>query len=396
MTVDSLKNFGRPLGLNNRLPATKLGTSQNNVPMTYLRRADNVDIDDSGAIRRREGLTRAVLGNAHSVWADGDGAFVVINGELVKLAEDLTRTVIRTSMPAKRLSYSRGADGAVYWSNGRVLRKIVGTRDLPATEPGTSTPALVIGSGGLAAGAYLVAVTVLGDSGESAPTQPVRVELAAGSSLTVSAPTGGRLMQVYMSGPNGGVMTWVGEATSALTVSSYAGDGRLLAENLYPMPAGHIVAHFAGRMAVAEGSVLWFSRPWRYGLTNPVADFIPFTERITVLAEVSGGLFICADKTYFLAQVGGELRAPLPYGGVEGTAGRMPDGTVFWFSPHGLVLGAPDGSVKAVQDDNLTFPAATSGASLWRDQKGTRQILTSTAGPSSATVQSSITLSVGD
>ena len=46
---------------------------------------------------------------------------------------------------------------------------------------------------------------------------------------------------------------------------------------------------------------------------------------------------------------------------------------VFWVSPHGLVIGTPDGAAKAVQEDALTFSGATRAATLYREGQGIDQ-----------------------
>lgn len=387
-------------GLNNRLAPTKLvHRTPDNATATYLSKADNVDISEDRTIRRRGGRTLVIPGKAHSLWADDKGAVAVVDGQLLALSADLAPTVLRTGMPSARLSYSRGADGALYWSNGIELRKISQGSDLPIAERQPGRPGVAVGAGGLPAGRYLVAITIDGPAGESAPSEPMAVAVSGGGALTLTAPLlAGQKLRAYISGPNGDVLTFAGESgAGVLFIPTYQGDGRVLSTRLAPMPAGQLVAHSDARLVVAAGNVVWFSRPWHYGMTDPVVDYIPLPGRVTILAPVPTGLFICADKTYFLPPGGAQLREVLPFGGVEGTAGRIPeDGRVFWHSPRGLVIAAPDGSAAAVQDDVLTFPAAQSGASLWRERDGSRHILASTAGREVSSAAASISFEVRD
>lgn len=402
MAVVDTTKLGQFDGLNNRLALTKLvHRTPDNSTATYLSKADNVDISEDRTIRRRGGRTLAIPGKAHSLWADDKGAVAVVDGQLLALSADLAPTVLRTGMPSARVSYSRGADGAVYWTNGAVLRKVQQGADRPIAERQPGQPSVTVGAGGLRSGRYLVSVTIDGPAGESAPSEPLVVVVSGGGggALTLTTPLeAGQKLRAYVSGPNGDVLTFAGESgTGVLFIPTYQGDGRVLSTRLAPMPPGQLVAHFDARLVVAAGNVVWFSRPWHYGMTDPIVDYIPLPERVTVLAPMPTGLFICADKTYFLPPGGAQLREVLPFGGVEGTAGRIPeDGRAFWHSPRGLVIAAPDGSASAVQNDVLTFPAAQSGASLWRERDGSRHILASTAGREVSAATASISFEVRD
>ena len=61
--------IGPFLGMNNRLPDTKLSTADG----AFLRNAVNVDLDNAGTLRRRAGAVRHLSGTAcHSLWSDGE------------------------------------------------------------------------------------------------------------------------------------------------------------------------------------------------------------------------------------------------------------------------------------------------------------------------------------
>lgn len=388
MAVVTTAKLGQFDGLNNRLRPTSLGhRTPNNAPATYLSKADNVDIGEDRVIRRRSGMELAIPGKAHSLWADRDGAFAVVDGQLLSLSQNLTPTVLRTGMPSARVSYSRGADGAVYWTNGAVLRKVQQGADRPVAERQPGQPGVSVGAGGLRSGRYLVSVTVDGPAGESAPSEPLVAVVPDGGALSISAPLeAGQKLRVYVSGPNGDVLTAAGESTSGtVTVPVYQGDGRILSTRVGPMPSGQLLARFDARLVVASENVVWFSRPWHYGVTDPVSDYIPFPSRVTMVLPSRAGLFIAADKTYLLAQVGGEMREVLPFGSVEGAAGTNPeDGTVFWHTERGLAIANAAGEVGLVQNDVLMFPEAKNGSVLWREREGSRHILASTGGERAA------------
>lgn len=371
-------------GLNNRLKPTELA-----VPLpgggfnTYLYRAENVDIDSHGVATRRGGVTSAIAGNSHSLWGDDSGALAVIDGVLVALAPSgatVAATQVRTGMPAKPLSYSRGADGDAYWSNGIDLRRVTSAgADRPAvTAAPQLTPNVSIGSGGLVAGKYLVAVTIEDQDGESAASDVVQLDIPAGGSISLSSP---EQLTVYMSGPDGDILQRQGQMNGgAITVSIFDESQRVCRTlNLQPMPAGQIVRHFNGSMLVAAGNVLHYSRPYLYGLHKALSDYIPFPAPITVIESTGSGVYVCSDQTYWIPDLTLQqpMTTPLPYGGILGSSGLyVKDSKAYWQSKRGLVITDDNGNAKAVQEEALAFGPALSGASLLREFDGRQHIVT--------------------
>lgn len=376
-------------GLNNRLEATQLDTAlPNRSPATYLYAADNVDINSKGYLKRRRGQTTLISGRAHSLWSSppfGE-AFGVIAGNLERLREggaSLTRDVVRANMPALPVSYSRGADGAVYWSNGATLRRIVDGQDRPVvTDAPTLVPALTVGAGALRAGRYLLAFTRTGADGESPATPIVQIDVPDSSSISWAA---AEAVSAFMSAPNGESLTHQADgATGTLLVQTDTGRA-CDTLNTAAMPPGTILRHYKGRMLVASGQLLFYSNPFHYGVYDPMAGYLAFPEPISVVEVVDGGVFIAADQTYAITDlVEGQLLERLPYGAIPGTGGTLPRSKqaaqVFWQSVHGLVIGNPDLSVANVQEDVLDVPGAAAGATLFRERDGMRQIVATRSG----------------
>lgn len=388
-------------GLNNRLEPTQLGTAlPNRSPATYLYAADNVDINSKGFLKRRRGQTTAVAGRAHSVWSDAPHreAFVVIADSLERLREGgagIIRSVVRANMPALPVSYSRGADGAVYWSNGVTLRRIVAGQDRPAvTDAPTLVPSLVVGAGALRAGRYLLAFTRTGRDGESPATPTVQVDVPDNGSISWAAADA---VSVFMSAPNGEILTHQGDGAAG-TVAVQTDTGRACDTlDMAAMPPGTIVRHFKGRMLVASGNLLFYSLPYQYGIYDPASGYLAFAEPISVVEVVDGGIFIAADQTYAITDlVEGQLLERLPYGAIPGTGGTLPRSKqaaqVFWQSAHGLVIGNPDLSLANVQEDVMDVPNAAAGATLFRERDGMRHLIATRSGvePSVGVAKSSM------
>ena len=129
------------LGLNNRLPLTRMGTTlAGGVSAAWLRVAHNIDLTANGFVRRRAGFAAAAAaaGAWHSLWADALGAYGVCNGDLVCIApRTLARTVVVPGVGQGRVSFARLPDGLVYWTNGERIGRRDGAapRASPALGP---------------------------------------------------------------------------------------------------------------------------------------------------------------------------------------------------------------------------------------------------------------------
>lgn len=393
MTIRPIKIGSLAPGLNNRLEATQLQTVlPDRSRATFLYGAENVDINDRGRLKRRAGQTLVAAGNAHSIWGDKLGAYAVLDDDLVQLEENgtgLARTVIRAGMPRLPVSYSRGGDGEVYWTNGSALRRISAGQDRPAaTAPLSVTPTLAVGAGGFPAGRYIVAFTVVSQDGESPSTPPVQIEIPENGALVIG-PTETEAL-VYVSGPNGEIPILQGTVAGAgLTLYTLSDTGRRCTTmNTVVMPAGIIVRHYNGAMLVASGQALYISPAYNYGLLQPAKGYITFPAPVTLVEPVDSGVFLAADKTYWMSDLltGSDgLREVLPYGAVPGSSQQLPaqkqgQRQVCWHSSRGLVIGSNDGTARALQDDVLTFSDAASGASLYRERDGMRHVITSRFG----------------
>lgn len=367
-------------GVNNRRELSRLAAGEG---ARFLAGARNVDLTADGLLSRRAGQTLAIAGGVHSLWAPPDGSYgmAVINGSLARLTPSnsgLVAATVRAEMGPGRVSYSEGDDGALYWTNGDVLRRVIGGQDRPAITPGPSVvPAVSLIPGSLPAGRYTYAFTATGPDGESASTTPQQIELTGAVGLRFQTPTGVDL-NLYLSSQNGDVLEWMLEGQGNLDVTVLAPGGRRLRTAFTaPMPAGSIVRHFNGRMLVADGSVLYMSMPYSYGLYEPARGYLPLPGEITLVEPTDAGLYIAADRTYWLANLtDAELIEVLPFGALAGSSAPSPSGKqLVWQSPRGLVLGDAQGQVKLLQDDALAFGGATTGATLWRETDGMRQAI---------------------
>lgn len=152
------------------------------------------------------------------------------------------------------------------------------------------------------------------------------------------------------------------------------------------MPPGACIAHHAGRLLVAVGSALIYSEPFTPNLRDESRGFEIFPAPITCIAAVEAGVFVMADKTYYLP--GGlpaqSLRAVLPYGALAGSVGYRKDGGAHWMSERGIVSASIQGELTNLQERHVAMQAAGVGATLYREADGMRAIVSALSTPSSA------------
>ena len=146
---------------------------------------------------------------------------------------------------------------------------------------------------------------------------------------------------------------------------------------LMPMPAGQHIAHHAGRMLVAVGSAVIYSEPFTPHLRDEAKGFELFPAPITCLAAVEAGVFVVADKTYFIA--GGlpaqTVRAVLEYGAPEQQPSYRKDGSAHWMSERGLVSCTRAGEIANLQEAHVALRAQGTAATLMREADGMQTLV---------------------
>lgn len=383
-------SLGPFAGINNRVPDTRLSITGAGGGKTgdFLRNAVNVDLTSKGTLRRRKGSEKILSGtDVRSLWNNGDDSYFADGAQLRKLNPDNTSSVIDSVTPRRNVSYAAVLDD-VYWSDGVVLRRIANGVSSDAGVPVPNPyPVVTSGAGGsLPEGLYQVAFTAVVSGEESGLTWSEMEDVPANGRIDVTGIPSGRI-NVYMTPPNGDALFLVTELNNASSISFTVTPvwGRQAPTfGLRQMPAGHIVRYSNGRLLVAAENILYHSEPYAPALHNPMRGYTPFPARITVVEPCKNGVYVVADKTYWLAGEDiekAEVIEALPYGAVEGTGGLMENTeNVWWFSKRGIVVGDPNGQVQNIQENAVAVDSAVAGASLYREQDGMRQAITSLFG----------------
>lgn len=393
-------------GLRNTAPAE-------NFALSDLQAGVNMDVDNDEGLMTRTGQTLRTAGAYHSLWAKDD-ICLVASGTALKRVRALSATTyamdtLRSDLTAgARLSYWM-VNGQVYYCNAHqtgVIKQGVNRTFGLARPPGQ--PAAVAIAGGLPAGRYQYAVTFMRNDGQESGTG-LAGTIDLGNPLTPAGPsafaagigfTGIPLSSdptvsskcIYITATNGEVLYRAMTIAAAATTAQYRNTGydmRLPLNTQFgsPAPVGHMVAWFRGRMLMAQGSVLWYSLPYRYELFMLHKAFIPFEADINLLAPVEDGVFIGADKTYFLSGQSPEVfqsRVVAGYSAIPGTLAYeqgdyLGDGvagrTAYWASPRGHCVGTNGGSFKNITESRYSYRLGQRGAGIVRQVEGINQYL---------------------
>lgn len=341
--------------------------------------AVNVDFTVGGKMELRTGFERVLeADNVRAVFAMGDDLALVAGDKLLRFSDGVT---------SELASMSPGPVAAVY-HNGELLLntlnqsvRVAGTQVLPWAVPSPAFD-LQVEPGNLPAGVYRVAVTALGGGIESGCIEKV-VTLGEGQALRVSV-ADDRECRLYCSVANGSTLYHQGIAYDTNLISSVMDAGvRCDTAGLEPLPFCSILASHQGMVVGADGRYLHHSRPMQPHLCNPEFDYVAYPEPITLLASVAGGVFVCADKTYFLSGMGGSefvQRAVAEYGAVAGTAVTLPDGSAAWFCQYGQVIGRPDGSIELITRNSYSPDTAQQGSAGFIEHNGNQMVVTTMHG----------------
>jgi len=388
---------GFPGGVNNVF-------REDSLPDEQLRKAVNVDLLPGGKLRRRSGYTRRLdLSDARSGAYFLGSLYLANQGDFIRVdLNDYSTDVIANVSPVAYLSYAEQA-GNLFVSDGvSQAFRVTSAGDVVSwsSEQPSGQPSLASDSpGGLPEGMYQVAITYLRGSEESGTTQAAEVTLSSPGKIEVTdipAPADPSIthVRVYVSHTNGEVLyahSKLAPGVSSFSISSLPAGKALETQFLDPLPAGHIVAAYKGRIFTAVGHDLWYSEPFRYGLCRVSQNFISFDSRVNMVRPVESGIYIGTEKrTIFLSGPSPmEFRVlGVHYAGViEGTDTSVPSSVfafdslntgnvaVWWSKSGSFIVGLASGQVIPLRDGELAVPDFVRGNTMLREKDGVRSIV---------------------
>ncbi len=389
---------------------------EDSVPQTAYRRGVNVDTYPGGKIRRRKGRTAVDGTPASNLWSDGSFALCTTNhGTTLCRFDPATgiEELYHGLAPEADVVYE-SVNHLIYVSDGiRALR--VDTTDAAVRPWGVPRPAaqptLTAVDGGLAPGAYQVAVTYSAADGEESGTMDAAsINLPNGGGIRAQLPallaeTHVTTINLYVTRTNGGEFGKYGSyPIGALDV--VIGPQRLgrplFTMGLDVMPAGTAATLAGGRLLIAVDNMVIGSEPMFFGLSNPAKNTVLYPAPVDMLAAAapgaeSPGTFVAAGaKTYFLngtdfraatnqlAYAAGAVRGKPVYvhGDAFGIQGFPSKPLPVWIAKNGQpCVGLPDGSVFALTNARYAMDSGDYAFLGQRDLAGVHHLVASVRSP---------------
>jgi hypothetical protein len=361
------------------------------IPKDALSDAMNVDIDDFGYIRRRDGYEQIRSGVIHSLYSLGSTALFGDGTTIRLMRADETSTELVNGLSGAPISYVE-LNGEVYWSNGSQSGVINGSVNRSWGIPAGPIPVVAVSATGvLPAGKYQVACTYVRNTGEEGGTfQSSQITLGAAGGIVVSIPAAAPAadithVNVYCSTENGEQEYYVRSValgSGSTTITTLATAGRTLTTQGYgPFPTCTDLEVAHGRIFGAYGVQVVYTPPMRYSLHRPNRDFFMFKSPVRMIAAAEDGLYVSDDSsTYWLNGTDPEkvsMVEVFPYPAVAGTKVYDPaDGTTSWFSERGWIVGKDGGKAENVMEKRV-IPGVVSptGAGLFREYNGIKQVV---------------------
>ncbi len=369
-------------------------SKETNLAPDALRGAENVDISNTGTLALRPGyIKRLTLTDSHSLYSNGSLALVVDDGYLKRLWVD-SFTLASLAPVTGYVSYA-DVLGTVYYTDGSSTGRITpeGVREDAWVVSPAGRPTLSNATGSLDAGRYQVAITYINSAlEESGASIADAVDVTTGGIALTNIPqsSDADYIRVYLTTTNGTkLLSQINlvMGTTSHTLKQHNGGRELETQFAESMPAGHVLCHHYGRNYVAVDNTVFYSLPLRPGLTRLHTCWFPqFKSRVKLIMSHTSGLFVVADKTYFLA--GGNpgemvVREASPHSAVEASGAYLPASVLklevpgvvpFWLADNGFVAGV-EGGLYNLTENQLAVSTYGRGATILKEVEGVRTII---------------------
>ena len=299
-------------GINNVLPEHRMGSGD-------LLLAQDVDIGLTGEISRRGGFAleseqcHKNLHQAHSFMLATCGS------ALMAIHSDGSRHVIHPALGSDRVWYCDLPDGRTTYTNGLIQGVTDGRTGVErsvAMPESLGLPDACFGALHPGQYRYTLSFVRLADRLEGPAISSVPLELVQGGLRLDGLPAlEGHAVNVYLSGKDGEGAYLAGTAVGGSFEFTGSNTELVLpcrTLGAEPFPVGTVTAFWRGRVLVAQGNVLWASRPMAPHLSD-WRDFKSLPAPITAIQPVEDGVYVGTEQDLvFLAGTEWEQLAYVP------------------------------------------------------------------------------------
>ena len=354
------------------------------LPAGFVRELVNLDPTEGGQLEMRASHARVLAADDMRLAVSLPGRVVYVEGgDIGCYHADSDSSQVIGSMAADGDIAGAVINGQVYLSGAFDSFRTDGREVKPWAVPAPGFDVELI-AGALPAGIYKVAVTAFGADGEESGVEPVIFRLAEGQAIRVISDDA-RPLRVYLSPANGATLYSQGPLIGGAMAVTGVDDqtARLTTSGLVPLPACSMLAAFHSLLVGVCGNYVVFTAPMTPHLMDPVTGFLQYPEPPTVIAPTEGGVYVVADRTYFVTglDTGTPRQVPvLDLKAVRGSAARLPDKRVAWFTRYGMAIGNSAGEISLPNRQTYAPDIACSGAAGVLENNGIPMVVTTMRG----------------
>lgn len=372
-------------GINNRKNAYSLDTDE-------LLDAVNVDIDNQGKIRRRQGYTKLVTGDSNSVFGFKGLGYVVINGTLKRFDPVAnTYTDIANGLTSP-ISYVV-VNNEIYWSDGISRQGKINLYGNPeewaiASPKASPVVTMLPNQGALQAGRYSISYTYLYGNYETGGSPEYVVDVPVNNfafQVTASGSEQATGANIYITPLNAQEPLFFASGNTA-TITNVNNLGHKMFKRVHDaFPPCQNLGFSNGRIFGTSGTNLYWT-------SAEAADYRQYhtqkgwlnidNSNIQIAIPMRGGVYIATEYfTYFLEGTNPDewdkQHSKFPFTGIAGTGFQDEDKQVCgWLAPSGYITADEHGNVTNNTVDTIDFPKGyRQGASLFRKQKTIKQVI---------------------
>ena len=371
---------GWPNGINNK-------AQERNLPPGTVRDSVNVDpLNSGGYAVRASPDKRYEATNMRGCLAVGNVLLIADGESLVHYDTQTDSAQVIRSIAGSGLFVGDVLNEELFFcTENENLRFHAGSLRRWGVQDVLNQPVPSIVTGSLRPGVYQLAMTWFDGRDEGGTAGAIQIEVAANQAITVTLPSrAGHTPRLYVSQPGGSTLYLQCEGAGGYVVNR-VDDSTARLETMHmraPRP-GSIVTQHNGVLAIADRSYLWVTTPLRPHLQRPMSGFFQFAAPIGFVISADGGLYVSADKTYFISGVESDapaIQTVFDYASVAGTAVKSPDDKAVWMTRYGVAITEAPGQAKLISQEHFVPELAKAGSSGIVERNGNQLVVTTMTG----------------
>ena len=281
-----MKPVTKFLGINNVADETRLAAGE-------MTAATNVDVGVRNELLSRRGRELLAAGAAHSVFEAPFGVLAVLDNDLVLFdADGAVLRLVYDTIGYTRVWYVLLPDGRVGFSNGLINGLCTAT----ATEAWGFDAPVDAGAGVAGDTPYQIAYVRLSDGREGPPIYGTPIDPY--QAIVGLPQLDGFKINVYFA-PYGTTAFLAGSTLTDTFLFSGVPTSLgtpAIAHGLAKPPVGTQMVTWGSRVLIADGAVMWATRPFQPELVDLTQDFLQFERDITLLYANDQGVFVGDER----------------------------------------------------------------------------------------------------